>query len=358
MRLQLLVLSTLSFTACGGANNTPSDADAPAASSEATEEAGTADEAPSVAASAADSGEVVATVGGLPISSSEFQQAAARRQSGEESAGTDTKGDVLDRLVAEKLLYLKAIELGLERDPKVQKVMINTLLRDKVYSTVRNSDFPEEELQTYYQDHKDEFVIPEKVQVKRILIRVTPERGEKEARSEAERLRGEIKADSSRFRDLASEFSEGPYKRRGGDIGFVAREGKPGLDPTIVDKAFSLDVDALSDVFKTREGFNVITVAKKRERVERSFQQVKGAVLRKLKNEKLKDLYDSYVAELKTGADVSVNSDILDGLNMAPALRSANPLLRGRPGLEPAQPSAPGTPKLELKGGKPALGQD
>jgi len=358
MRLNLVVLSTLGFIACGGADNASSGADAPEAPLEAVEKSASTEEGATAAASAEDSGEVVATVGGLSISSAEFQQAAARRQSSEAADGSDTKGDVLDRLVAEKLLYLKAIELGLERDPKVQKVMINTLLRDKVYSTVRNSDFPEAELQTYYQDHKDEFVIPEKVQVKRILIRVTPERGEKEARAEAERLRGEIKADSSRFRDLASEFSEGPYKRRGGDIGFVAREGKPGLDPTIVEKAFSLEVDALSDVFKTREGFNVITVAKRRERVERSFQQVKGAVLRKLKNEKLKDLYDTYVDELKTGADVAVNSDVLDSLNMAPALRSSNPMLQGRPGLEPAQPVSPGTPKLELKGGKPAPGQD
>jgi parvulin-like peptidyl-prolyl isomerase len=352
--LKLLVFPMLSFIACGGGTVSTPDEDAPASSANPSSKPASTGDAAGEVADAADSAEVVATVGGLPISSSEFQQAAARRQTGEGAEGSESKTDVLDRLVAEKLLYLKAIELGLERDPKVQKVMINTLLRDKVYSTVRNSDFPETELQTYYQDHKDEFVIPEKVQVKRILIRVTPERTEAEARSETERIRTEITADSARFRELASEYSEGPYKRRGGDIGFVAREGKPGLDPTIVEKAFSLEVDAISDVFETREGFNVITVAKRRERVERSFQQVKGAVLRKLKNEKLKDLYDTYVDGLKQGADVAVNSDVLDGLSMAPTLRSANPLIQARQGMVPLEPSAPGTPKLQIKGGKPA----
>ena len=66
----------------------------------------------------------------------------------------------------------------------------------------------------------------------------------------------------------------------------------------------------------------------------------------------LKDLYDTYVEELKLGADVAVNSDVLDSLNMAPALRSSNPLIQSRDALSPAEPSGPGTPRLEIKGGK------
>ena len=32
----------------------------------------------------------------------------------------------------------------------------------------------------------------------------------------------------SKFRDIAKEESESPYKRRGGDVGFVPKTGKPG----------------------------------------------------------------------------------------------------------------------------------
>ena len=83
-----------------------------------------------------------------------------------------------------------------------------------------------------------------------------------------------------------SKHSEDPYRRRGGDVGFVPKTGKPGLDPEIVDKAFAMEVEQVSEPFKTNEGYNVIYIANKRDRVERTFQQMKGSVLRKVKNEK------------------------------------------------------------------------
>ena len=344
MRTDFFPLALLALVGCGGgsgtATETPSEPSASGATEAATGATALSDEA---------AGEAVATVGGMAISSREFQQAAARRQAPSGDAEqADGKQEVLDRLVAEKLLYLKAVELGLDRDPKVQKVMINTLLRDQVYSTVKNADFPETELQAYYDSHKEDFVIPAKVQVKRVLIRVTPDRDDAAAKAEAQRLHGEVSGDLGSFRDIASENSEGPYKRRGGDIGFVAKEGKPGLDPAIVEQAFNLEVDTLSEVFKTREGYNFITVAKRRDRVERSFQQVKGAVLRKLKNEKLKNLYDSYVDGLREGADVQVNDGVLESLDMAPSIRGAHPMLQGMEGAMPGMPTAP-SPRLELK---------
>jgi parvulin-like peptidyl-prolyl isomerase len=344
MRTIFSTLSLLALVGCGGDSGTATETPA------GTTAPGATDAAPGAAAlSDEEAGEAVATVGGMAISSREFQQAAARRQAPSgESEAADGKQEVLDRLVAEKLLYLKAVELGLDRDPKVQKVMINTLLRDQVYSTVKNADFPETELQDYYDSHKEDFVIPAKVQVKRVLIRVTPDRDDAAAKAEAQRLRGEVSGDLESFRDIASENSEGPYKRRGGDIGFVAKEGKPGLDPAIVEQAFNLKVDTLSQVFKTREGYNFITVAKRRDRVERSFQQVKGAVLRKLKNEKLKNLYDSYVDGLRDGADVQVNDGVLESLDLAPSIRGAHPMLEGMEGAMPGMPKAP-SPRLELK---------
>lgn len=268
-------------------------------------------------ASGAIDGNVLAQVGSVTVTQDEFEQAAARKSPAEgESLSAAEKREVLDRLVSEKVLYLKALEKGIDRDPKVQKVMINTLLRDEVYGTVRNSDFTEEELQAYFEAHKDEFVVPEKVQVKRILIRVKDDRSDEDARAEAERIHGELEANPAQFKDLAAKHSEDPYKRRGGDLGFISKEGKPGLDTALIDKAFELEVDQLSEVFRTDEGYNILMVANRREAVERTFQQMKGSVLRKVKNERLKTLYDDYVAGLSTNIDVTVDTDALDALEV------------------------------------------
>jgi peptidyl-prolyl cis-trans isomerase C len=290
-----------------------------------------------------DDANVLAQVGSVAVTQAEFEQAAARKSPAEgETLSNEEKREVLDRLVSEKILYLQALEKGLDRDPKVQKVMINTLLRDQVYGTVRNSDFTEEELKAYFEVHKSEFVVPEKVQVKRILIRVKDDRSDEDAKAEAVRIRGELVANPANFKDLAAKHSEDPYKRRGGDLGFISREGKPGLDSALVEKAFQLEVNTLSEVFRTDEGYNILMVANKREAVERTFQQMKGSVLRKVKNERLKTLYDEYVASLAANVEVTIDTAALDAIEVKAVRRPSlgiplDASLRGPPtqGIKP-----------------------
>ena len=286
---------------------------------------------------AAPRGEVLASVNGIDITTDEFEEAAARKTPAEgDSLSVAEKQEILDKLVAEKLLYKHALEKGLDKDPKVQKVMVNTLLREDVYANVRNSDFTDEELSKYYETNKDEFIVPEKVQIKRILIKVSDERSDADAKAEATRIYGELKKDPGQFKDLASKSSEDPYRRRGGDVGFVAETGKPGLEPEVVTKAFSMKVDEISEPFRSAEGYNVITVANRRERVERTYQQMKGTVLRKVKNDKLKDLYESYVASLRNGSDVKINQDKLASLEVKASKRPVGPGFQLNP-MEPGE---------------------
>lgn len=282
--------------------------------------------APTGQEASADLGETLANVNGVVVGSKEFEQAAARKAPASgDSLSAEEKKEVLDSLVEEKLLYAEALRKGLDKDPKVQKVMVNTLLREDVYSTVKNSDFTDEMLQAYYEEHKSEFVVPEKVQIKRILIKVTDARPDDAAKQEAERIRAEVVKSPDSFKDLAAKYSEDPYKRRGGDVGFVSKEGKPGLDPAIVEKAFSIDTGAVSEVFKTTDGYNVVQVAARREQVERTFQQMKGSVLRKVKNDKMKELYDAYVAKLKQGADIKVDDTKLAAVEIKNSRRPFAP---------------------------------
>jgi len=308
MRSVLLSLCLLGPVACSGDSATGKDAGSAANGK------------------AVDVGETLATVNGVVVGSKEFEQAAARKAPASGDAlSAEEKKEVLDSLVEEKLLYAAALSKGLDRDPKVQKVMVNTLLREDVYSTVKNGDFNDEMLQAYYEEHKSEFVVPEKVQIKRILVKVTEARPDDAAKTEAERIRGEVVKQPDSFKDLAAKFSEDPYKRRGGDVGFVSKEGKPGLDAAIVDKAFALETGAVSEVFKTADGYNIVQVAARREQVERTFQQMKGSVLRKVKNDKMKELYDGYVAKLKTGATIQIDETKLAAVEIKNSRRPFTP---------------------------------
>lgn len=303
MRTVLLALLLLLLPACGGgdADSTP-DAGATSSSSSAREWP----PMPSVD----QIGEPLGTVDGMPIGTLEFDTMAARSLGRDGMLDDETRTEITGRLVDEKLLYMEALRQGIDKDPKIQRMMVNTLLKQEVYSQVRTSEITEEELKAYFEAHKDEFVVPEKVQIKRILIKPADGENAGQTMARALEVREAAAANPSDFKQLAQRHSKGPYARRGGDVGFVTPDGKPGVDPAVVKAAFELpEGQKISGVFETNDGLNIIYVPNRRARVERTFQQMRGSVLRKVKADKYKQLYDSYVGGLRGTASIELDDE-------------------------------------------------
>lgn len=257
-------------------------------------------------------GKIVATVGPGFVTDEEFAEAASRSVGPGEELSIEKRKEVMEKLVTEEVLFQEATARGLYRDPKVRKIMVNLLLREEIYADVRGLEISPEELEAYYSDHREEFVVPEKVQVKRIFIRYGEgSRTKDEAEALAKDIRKQLVADSSKFKELAEQHSDDPYKRRGGDLGYLSRDGKPGVPAEVVDKAFSLGVGQLSQPFEAGDGFNVVMVAAKRDAIERSFDQMKGSVLRRLKNDRFQELTDEFVAAARARYDVNVDEAAL-----------------------------------------------
>jgi len=255
-------------------------------------------------------GDPIGTVNGLPIGSKEFDQMAMRQMGRDGTVTEASRRDIMDRLVDEKLLYQEAVRRGIDKDPKIQKMMVNTLLKQVVYSDVRTTDIGDEDLQSYFDEHKEDFVVPEKVQIKRILVKADQAGQDAAAlKAAADRIHAEVAAHTDDFKNLAQRYSKGPYARRGGDMGFVTRTGKPGVSSEIVEAAFNLAKGEVSVPFETADGWNIVYVPNRRERVERTFEQMRGSVLRKVKSERYKSLYDGFVDGLKGGANIDVKDE-------------------------------------------------
>ena len=170
------------------------------------------------------------------------------------------------------------------------------------------------------------------------MIKVTTDRPDADAKSEADRVYSELKKNPANFREVAIKISEGPYRRRGGDVGMVPRDGKPGLDETLVEKAFTMKKGQLAKPFLTKDGYNIIYIKEYRDAVPRTFQQMKGSVLRKLKNEKLETMKNDYVGELQSKASVDKEEEKLQSIEVKPA---------SRPSLSSPKPFE--KPNLDLK---------
>ncbi len=260
---------------------------------------------------AVDIGVVLATVGEGGVGTADFGPAAARRVPKDGTTlSVDERKEVLNGLIDEEILFQQAVQTGLLRDPKVRKTLVSSLLRTAVYDQVRATNFTDEELRAYFDAHQSEFVVPEKMQVKRLFLSVS--NGNDAAQQEKiNGLHATLKATPDKFKEIAIEHSMDPYKRRGGDLGFLTREGKTGIDPLVIERAFSLQPGQLSEPFLAGGGWNVVQAVAYRERVERPFEQMKGAVIRKMKNERYETLQAEYVTNLRSKLTISVDDAAL-----------------------------------------------
>ncbi len=259
--------------------------------------------------------DVLARVNGMIVATDEFQKEAQRRARGR-ALPLEERQKILDEIVARKLLYQAALEARLDRDPRAQSFLARLMFEREINAKLPKN-FPDAEVRSYYEAHREEFAIPEGVRVRRILIRTKPDRPEDEAKTLAERVREELVEDPDAFERLATEHSGDPNLPRGAASHFIRPNEPDWIDRAVVDRAFSLQVGELSPVFRTEQGFNIITTIDRRERVERSYEQAKSSVLRKLRYERRKALSESYLEELRSQASIEVDEAKLGSIEIA-----------------------------------------
>jgi peptidyl-prolyl cis-trans isomerase C len=337
--------------------------------------------------------EAVAKVNGKPISKTDFEaqvernMARYRGQSEQLPPGIEQriKESVLRRMIDDAVIVAKAEEQGVkvtdeEVNTKFQehktrfrtdkafedflKRSHNTvdnmksdlrrnLLRDRVVERLSGPvDVTDEENQKYYEENKERFKEKEQVKARRILIRVAQNASAddtKKAEKLAKRLRAQAAKAGSDFMALAKEHSKGPEAGRGGDLGWFGRGRMPAEFEAAV---FAAEAGQVTDVIKTRLGYEIVKVEEKKPERQRPFDEVKENIRHSLtarrRNEKRRDV----LRELKQTAKV----ERLVKFEPAPTKRPASPPRpkvatpqQGEPAAQPA-PAAQAAPAPGLGG--------
>ncbi|MFO8240372.1 MAG: peptidylprolyl isomerase [Dissulfuribacterales bacterium] len=174
-------------------------------------------------------------------------------------------------------------------------------------------DITDDEIETYYKDHKDEFIDPESVKARHILLKV-PEGADKKAWEEAESRAKDIKERLKKgedFAELAKKHSDDPgSKNSGGDLGFFT---KGRMVPEFESAAFSLKQGEFSDPVKTNFGYHIIEVQEKKAADIKTLADVQVQIRQTLQTEKQQQLQSVLIERLKAKYPVKVNKDLLDG---------------------------------------------
>jgi peptidyl-prolyl cis-trans isomerase SurA len=167
------------------------------------------------------------------------------------------------------------------------------------------------EEQAYYDQHKQEFALPEQVRLSEILI-PTPENPTDaqvaQAKAKADEVEAKLKAGAS-FEELAKQYSGGPNADIGGDLG----EFKRGMMAQVFDdQTFKLPVGGIATPIRTLQGFVVLKVTEHQEAgippMSAIDEQLKEAIYR----EAMRPAVRAYLTDLREKAYIDIAPGFVD----------------------------------------------
>ncbi len=142
---------------------------------------------------------------------------------------------------------------------------------------IKNVNVTDSMIIDYYEEHKQNFVEPEMVKARHILISVKDTVKEEDAKKKAEQLYSMLK-EGKDFGKLAKEYSDDPgSKDKGGDLGYFKRGV---MVKEFEDMAFSLGKGEVSAPVRTQFGYHIIKVEDRKEAKEKTLEEARGEIIK------------------------------------------------------------------------------
>jgi parvulin-like peptidyl-prolyl isomerase len=260
-------------------------------------------------------GDPIASVNGATITMKMLNEAFEGRipATGHRNLSDRRLGEIqleeLNKLIAQELVFQEAVRLGLKADPKdidseyskirsrfiseekfneglkqqgltpalVREGLVRHLLIKKVVAQEIDSKIviTDEQMKEYYDGHREQFVIPDAVRLRRILVKVDPSGSPQDWEEAKKKIQGFIlQAKTTDFSELARQYSEDEVTAPGGGDTGLLHQGM--MDITELEQAaFSLSLGEVSQPIRTLYGYFIIKVEEKVPSKQLSFGDVK-----------------------------------------------------------------------------------
>ncbi len=168
-----------------------------------------------------------------------------------------------------------------------------------------------QEVQKFYEDHKQELAQPEQVRLSEILIALRPG-PEAESLAAAEKLAADalaqIKGGKS-FEEVAKAVSGGPTAEQGGDLGYFKHGA---LAKELEDLTFAMKTGNVSNVIRTKQGFVLLKVTEHQEAGVPPLKQVELQVQETIYMQRLQPALRLYLTKLREDSFVDVKTGYVD----------------------------------------------
>ncbi|WP_417687857.1 peptidylprolyl isomerase [Roseibium sp.] len=243
---------------------------------------------------AAEPDDVVAKVGTAEITEADLAFAAQDLgQDLQRFPPAQWRAILLDVLVDMELLGQAARAEGIDKDADFQKQMeFITLraLRNAYLAQKIDGVISDEDVQSAYDKQYAEYVGPEEMKARHILVK---------EKAEAEAIIAELEGGAD-FVELAKTKSTGPSGPNGGDLGYFT---KGQMVPPFEEATLKLEKGAFTkEPVETQFGWHVILLEDKRQQEKPAFE----AVSANLRQQLIRDLYTKTMDELKAEHPVEI----------------------------------------------------
>jgi peptidyl-prolyl cis-trans isomerase SurA len=302
--------------------------------------------------------EIIARVNNEIITRSEYDK--ARQKEGEDAkfecqnrctpeqlqaAVEEVQKNTLRTLVDQSLLVQRAKDMGVSVEPEVIKRLDairtenklptmealedavksqgmnfedfknnikNTLLTQRVISSEVGSHITvsDEEVSKYYEAHKAEFVRPEQVALREIVVSTEGKKPEElpDLKKKAETALKRVQ-DGEDFGEIAKRLSDGSTKSQGGFLG-VYKRGE--LSKELEDKVFQMKRNQLTEVMETKQGYLVLQVLEHYDEGEQALAKVKNEIMDRLYSARMEPAMREYLKTLREQSYVVIKPGYQD----------------------------------------------
>jgi peptidyl-prolyl cis-trans isomerase C len=222
-------------------------------------------------------------------------------------------------ILMKKAVVAKAKKEGFDRRPEIKEqlsyVFDNFITQEYLVKVVTAGvTVVEDELKKYYQEHEKDFLLPEQIKVRHILIAsqndAKPEEKEK-ARTRAEAVLQRLKKGED-FARLAGKVSEDQNSAsKGGELAPITL-GKTNSEE-FEKAAFALKNDEISGVVATSYGFHIIKMEEHLDKRTAPFGETRDFIFNRLKAELEQKKAQEFVEQAAKDAGMEIYGDKITG---------------------------------------------
>ena len=272
-------------------------------------------------------GGVVARVGETVITAVELEREMVRRSGGAPGrlSTLEQRRALLDDLIRRRAIAETARREGYAEHPEVRAVlehaMVAKFIREHLDQELAEVSISEQDIESFYQSHLDDYTEPERLRVALILIAVPPgasahQVAELERRAESIRAQASGAGDDD-FAALARRHSDDHASRySGGNVGWIRRTGRPlKWGAEVVDAWFALrHPGEVGPVVRGDQGFFIVRMSERTEARLRPLGALRTGIEHRLRKARRDELREAFYARMLAALRLEVNDELLEAL--------------------------------------------